>query len=698
MQQRKVTFSTKIIDEINKKLDEGFLIPNIEMPYFDKIVGLRKSKLNFGLTKQEYESYIACAIDIFEFAKLCKLKDGNGRYTHFDIRDYQETMLKTFHEEKYTILLGSRQISKTTMSALFILHYALFNNEKNILIGANKGETAEEILEKVKEIYISLPFYIKKGIDVWNQRVIKFENKCRIKALTITPTSAIGNSADVVFLDEAAYIPDNVVSLFYKSVLPTMANIKNSKMIIASTPKGQNFFHKLWVGANLPKGHVDSNPFKPLMVKWHQVPGRNMIRIRPYPEKLVEYNITAEELYNVIKAKYNPNDERDKNKVPFTNFDINFNNGNVTIEVLIREDVVNKEDILEMQIFDRYTSQYAEISTWKEDEIKALGGVEFFNQEYDLRFINSANTVLPDNVLERIDRSTIPFIHKQYDIFENNIKWDYSDLKWIDDETIFDEKDRKKTYGMISVDVAEGLGLDYSIINIFKLRPKPLDLIEKQHMRYQLNSDFFQLEQIGIFRCNVVSIPELAELLYLIGFEFFDEDKFKIVLELNNHGYALAEAMKGVFDSNNNYSASIFMKYKHRTDSLDKRLGLKVNGNKSNILVKEYQVRMTSSDVIIHEETTASEINSFIKHETPNGKVTYRGDSGSNDDIAMTIVNLCSVFNELSYKEFCEDLLPNLINSNTEYKEIYQKVSGFDLNLATDYSSLYGAINMRKNI
>ncbi len=57
------------------------------------------------------------------------------------------------------------------MSALFILHYAIFNNEKNILIGANKGETAEEILEKVKEIYISLPFYIKKGIAVWNQRV-----------------------------------------------------------------------------------------------------------------------------------------------------------------------------------------------------------------------------------------------------------------------------------------------------------------------------------------------------------------------------------------------------------------------------------------------------------------------------------------------------------------------------------------------
>ena len=694
--EKQITFSTKIVNEIDSKLDDGFIIPNSNNPYFDKIVGLRKPSLSFSLTKDEYESYIGCAVDIFKFAKLCKLKNSEGRYTNFKLRDYQKNILNTFHKEKYTILLGSRQISKTTMSALFILHYALFNNEKNILIGANKGETAEEILEKIKEIYISLPFYLKKGIKVLYNRIIRFENKCRIKALTITATSAIGNSADLVFLDEAAYIPDNIVSAFYKSVLPTMANIKNSKMIIASTPKGQNFFYELWKGANLPKRHADANPFTPLIVKWHQVPGRNMIKIRPIEEKLEEFNIKVDDFYDHILGLYNPNDERDINDVKFTNLDRNFNNGSYTIEVLIRENVVIKEDVLQLKYNGHYISEFASVSTWKEDEIKALGSIDSFNQEYDLRFINSANSVLPDYVLERLDRSAVNFEYKKFDILDNKLKWDYEKLTWITDTDIFDEVNRKNIHGIITVDVSEGLGLDYSIINIFQLRPKSIDLIEKQYTKYQLDSDFFQLEQIGLFRSNTTSVGELAEILYLLSFEFFDEDKFKIVLELNNHGYALVEAMKGCFDSDNNYSSSIWMQYKHRTDSLEKRIGLKVNGNKANILVKDYQVKMINSDVIVHELTTIQEVNSFVKHVTQGGNVTYRADSGGNDDIAMTIVNVCSVFNELPFKEFCEDLLPKMISTNMEYKKIYEIVTGYDTKIGTDYGSLYNSLANNK--
>ena len=694
---KQTTFSTKIVEEIDKKLDDGFIIPNSENPYFDKIVGLRKANLTFSLTKEEYNTYVECALDISAFARLCKLKNGEGRYTNFKLRDYQHLMLNTFDREKYTILLGSRQISKTTMSALFILHYAIFNNEKNILIGANKGETAEEILEKIKEIYISLPFFMKKGINTWNQRIIRFDNKCRIKALTITATSAIGNAADLVFLDEAAYIPDNIVAAFYKSVLPTMANIKNSKMIIASTPKGPNFFHKLWVGANLPKRHQDANPFAPLVIKWHQVPGRNMIKLRPYEEKLEEFKIDIQEVYKYLKDLYNPKDEKDINDVPFTNMDLNYNNGLYTIEILIREDVVVKEDILKLKYKGYYLSEFLNVSTWKEDEIKALGSQEAFNQEYDLRFINSADSVLPDQVLERIDRSALPFSHKKYDEFENRIKWNYDQLIFIDDEEIYNEVNRKKLKVIISVDVGEGLGLDSSIINIFQIKPKPVDLIQKQYFKYQMDSDFFQLEQIGLFKSNIVSISELSELLYTLAFEFFDEDSVRIVLELNNHGYAVVEALKGCFDSNNNYSSSIFMKYKHRTDSLDRRIGLKVNGNKSNILVKDYQTRMSNSDVIVHEQQTIQEINTFIKHTTANGTVTFKGDSGSNDDIAMTLVNVCSVFNEQPFKEFCEDLLPNMILLTPDHKKMYEVVTGYDTKLGTDYGSLYGAI-LKKNV
>jgi hypothetical protein len=53
---------------------------------------------------------------------------------------------------------------------------------------------------------------------------------------------------------------------------------------------------------------------------------------------------------------------------------------------------------------------------------------------------------------------------------------------------------------VISVDIAEGLGIDYSIINIFKIGEKPKELTEIQKPLYKSMSDFFRLDQVGLFR------------------------------------------------------------------------------------------------------------------------------------------------------------------------------------------------------
>jgi hypothetical protein len=63
---------------------------------------------------------------------------------------------------------------------------------------------------------------------------------------------------------------------------------------------------------------------------------------------------------------------------------------------------------------------------------------------------------------------------------------------------------------VLSVDIAEGLGQDYSIINIFKVGMKPVDLIERQKNSYTKLVDFFRLDQIGLFRSNYVSIKQLS--------------------------------------------------------------------------------------------------------------------------------------------------------------------------------------------
>jgi hypothetical protein len=77
----------------------------------------------------------------------------------------------------------------------------------------------------------------------------------------------------------------------------------------------------------------------------------------------------------------------------------------------------------------------------------------------------------------------------------NRLKFSYHDLKWIDDDDVFSPIMRNTIKGIMSVDISEGLGQDYSIINIFKISPKPLELIEIQQSKYTNISDFFCLEQ-----------------------------------------------------------------------------------------------------------------------------------------------------------------------------------------------------------
>src|ERR1035437_6245672 len=138
----------------------------------------------------------------------------------------------------------------------------------------------------------------------------------------------------------------------------------------------------------------------------------------------------------------------------------------------------------------------------------------------------------------------------------------------------------------MSVDISEGLGQDYSIINIFKIAPKTREKIEAQHQAYTTTADFFSIVQIGLFRSNIVSVQQLAELLYLLSFEYFNPDRVKIILELNTYGSELLAHLPHVFDGNNNYGSSVFVRYKHRADAVEEKIGLKINDNK-NLLIKD---------------------------------------------------------------------------------------------------------------
>jgi hypothetical protein len=681
-QERQMIFTTKLVDEATDKINDGVVVKRYQNPWLKSEVGLRRAGASFKMTPDEQQEYVRCALDVHYFTeKYCKVKTEDGSINNILLRDYQKEMLDNFVNNRFSILMASRQVGKTISSSIFMLHTILFNNDKNIMIVANKGDTAVEIVDKIKSIYSLLPFFLKPGIKTWNQKSLTFENGCRIKTSARTKTPAIGFTIDVLYLDEFAHIPSNIIEPYYTAAFPTVSAVQNSKIIITSTPNGMNLFHRLLTDAERPDGDPLKNNYKAMRVYWYQVPGRFITYIRLNAHKMYEYGVTKEEIFQVVQDRWSQHTKLEMKYITDNMKDVIYvyNNDKCT------DEEVKKTTFIDKNGFEVPILAISEMTTWKEEAIKDIGGEDAFNQEYGLRFINASKSLLNEAIIDDLLRNKKNYVFEEIQEFDRKLKFSYNDLKWVDDDDIFIPLKRKDYKIVISVDISEGLGQDYSIINIFRVSEKPKDLIESQKASYKSIVDFFRLEQIGIFRNNFISVKQLAELLYMIVFEYLNPENIKVVVELNNYGNTLFAELPHVFDGNNNYGSSVFVRYKHRADATEEKMGLKVGENK-NLMVKDYQDLMQSKSFVINNEDNIREITTFVKHTTTAGNTRYAADVG-NDDSVMTIVNATTIFSRHEFSEMVEDWSSKFVDKEfTNY--VQESLKNMDYVDGVDYGQV----------
>ena len=695
-------------DDINKKILNSINVSGFKVKTdtgYEKITNLHLTQpyKHYILKTSSYE--LSCADNhiVFDknynevFVKDLKIDDliwtetGLEKVKSLRIDDFKSSMFDATVDHQNHRLYTSGVLSHNTISsAIFMLHKILFDNDKNIMIVANKGDTAVEIVDKIKSIYSLLPFFLKPGIKTWNQKSLTFENGCRIKTSARTKTPAIGFTIDLLYLDEFAHIPSNIIEPYYTAAFPTTAAVQNSKIIITSTPNGMNLFHKLLTDAERPEGDTQKNNYKAMRVYWHQVPGRFVTYIRLNNHKLYEHGLTKEDIFDICKENWG-----EKTKV-----DIGWNSDfQKDIISIYNNEFCKDEDIKSLTIIDK-NGMYipikflSEVTTWKDEAIKDIGGEDAFNQEYGLRFINASKSLLNESIIDDLLKSKKNYIFEEITEF-NKLKFSYSDLKWVDDDEVFLPIKRNDYKVIMSVDLSEGLGQDYSVINIFKIDVKSKELIESQKNNYKSIVDFFKLEQIGLYRSNIISIKQIAELLYSICFDYFNPENVKVVLELNNYGNTLLAEIPHVFDGNNDYGSSIFVRYKHRIDSVEEKVGLKVGENK-NLLVKDYQDLMYSKSFGITNEDTIREITTFVKHTTTAGNTRYAADVG-NDDCVMSIVNTTSIFGKSEFREMVEEFSNKYLDKEMS-NYINQCMNNNDFVQGVDYSQLLRVKNHVRNI
>lgn len=176
---------------------------------------------------------------------------------------------------EHLFLAGKQAVPthNSTVTCAFILWFVLFNKGKKVAVLANKGDTAIEILGKVKYAFESLPPWLQQGVRKWNEKKIEFENKSAVIAGTTTKSAIRGYTINLLFIDEAAHVEN--WDKFYGSVYNTISSDPESKTVLVSTPLGLNHFHTFWHNANLPTTDPNFSGFKPVMVTWKDVPGRD---------------------------------------------------------------------------------------------------------------------------------------------------------------------------------------------------------------------------------------------------------------------------------------------------------------------------------------------------------------------------------------------------------------------------------------
>ena len=232
---------------------------------------LKRSNVKHNWTPGEIQEWMKCAQDPEHFIeKYIKIVNIDKGLINFDLYDYQKDIVKLSVDERFVICKMPRQCGKTTTVVGIMLWYILFHENYSIAILAHKLSQAREILSRIQLAYEHLPKWLQQGIVEWNKGNIELENGSKILASATSSSAIRGGSFNLIYLDEFAFVENNMQEDFFASVYPTISSGQTSKILITSTPNGLNMFYKLWTDSEEGK-----NSYKRIDVHWSQVPGRD---------------------------------------------------------------------------------------------------------------------------------------------------------------------------------------------------------------------------------------------------------------------------------------------------------------------------------------------------------------------------------------------------------------------------------------
>lgn len=256
--------------------------------------------------------------------------------------------------------------------------------------------------------------------------------------------------------------------------------------------------------------------------------------------------------------------------------------------------------------------------TWKTKQIANLGSGEDFNMQFGTDFDIGAPTLLSQKYIKSLIAPA--FIYKDMLGVTSSASW-----HWQPDLDIYDLKNMKL---VITSDLAEQVGQDYTIFEVYRL-VNPLAGAKGE------------LQLMGYFRDNTLGREVCAQSLVEFLNKYTDPDSTIVSFEKNTYGDIFYRDVKDFCDDHN-IEYPRFVKYS-TTDSKKKNPGIKITpGNKSDHC-KLFKEAFEKGQIQCNCEQWILESYNFVED---NG--TYKASYG-HDDLMMAAIQLTFVEESTEY-------------------------------------------------
>jgi hypothetical protein len=129
------------------------------------------------------QELLRCAKDPVYFMKTyVKIVHPTRGRLPFNTYTFQDDCVNAFLEHRFNIILKSRQLGLSTVTAAFSVWFALFNRDKSVLVIATKLDVAMNFIKKVMVVLNNLP--------PWFSSVFKISGETK-KSVTLSNGSSI---------------------------------------------------------------------------------------------------------------------------------------------------------------------------------------------------------------------------------------------------------------------------------------------------------------------------------------------------------------------------------------------------------------------------------------------------------------------------------------------------------------------------